>query len=80
VPLFRVRTPDGGDQIVEAHRVIADTLHTSFEHRNDGQWHTVLELLNDTVAAVHRRIHELDGRWRWTIERPQRALGVRHPV
>lgn len=80
MPLFRVRTHMGSEQTVDAHRVITDSLHTSFEHRADGRWDTVLELPNDTVAAVHRRGNEYDGRWRWITEQPQPALGVRHRV
>lgn len=76
--MFRARRHDGTERTVHADRVLTDSLHTIFEVRAAQDWQVVLALPTDTVAAVQRRITEVDGRWSWVVERPQHTLGVRH--
>ena len=76
MPVFRARCQDGSELIVDADRVLSSSLHTIFQVRRNGVWAVVLELRNDTVVALERRIAEMDDRWSWTAELPTRRLGL----
>jgi hypothetical protein len=81
MPLFRLRTGDGFQHLVEAHRLRVDELCVYAEDCCVGlspPWTVILELPLPDVVAVHRRLDHPDGRHDWSEAPLQSPSGLRY--
>ena len=73
MPIYRVRTRDGAEQVVQALRAQTAGDLLRLENRSGGLWQPALEVPLADIEWYQRRVNEINGTWTWVTERPGSA-------
>ncbi len=70
MPIYRVRTRDGAERVVQALRARIAGGRLRLENRAGGLWQPALEVPLEDLEWYQRRVNEINGNWAWVTERP----------